>query len=145
VTCNHFTLSFLFLFLHRESSFEIVTNSLMKPHPRYRPSSKRDRRSTLRFGEVRDVSLRQLYVKLYPDQLTRSPSVEGFVQGVWTLVGSGRLPGLVDDGVRILRDEIAGPCYLVHSSSHNPFASFPSLSGLDNISSSSVPRRPSRV
>ncbi|KAH7910550.1 CAS/CSE protein [Hygrophoropsis aurantiaca] len=41
----------------------------------------------------------ELYIKLYPDQLSKSPAVEGFVQGVWQLVGSGKLPGVADDSL----------------------------------------------
>ncbi|KAG6917213.1 hypothetical protein DXG01_003418 [Tephrocybe rancida] len=39
----------------------------------------------------------ELYIKLYPDQLQKSPAVESFVQAVWALVGSNNLPGVADD------------------------------------------------
>jgi exportin-2 (importin alpha re-exporter) len=42
----------------------------------------------------------QLYIKLYPDQLSRLPTVEAFVKGVWDLVGSGKMPAVADDAVR---------------------------------------------
>jgi hypothetical protein len=41
----------------------------------------------------------QLYIKIFPDQLSRSPAVEGFVQSVWELIGSNKLPGVADDAV----------------------------------------------
>ncbi|EGN91830.1 hypothetical protein SERLA73DRAFT_100047 [Serpula lacrymans var. lacrymans S7.3] len=41
----------------------------------------------------------ELYIKLYPDQLSQSQAVEAFVGGVWQLVGSGRLPGVADDAL----------------------------------------------
>lgn len=43
----------------------------------------------------------QLYIKLYPDQLAKSPAVEHFVQTVWQLVGSNNLPNVADDNVRL--------------------------------------------
>jgi hypothetical protein len=36
-----------------------------------------------------------LIIKIFPDQLSRSPAVEGFVQSVW----SNKLPGVADDEV----------------------------------------------
>ncbi|KAG6331701.1 hypothetical protein ID866_7388 [Astraeus odoratus] len=39
----------------------------------------------------------ELYIKLYPDQLSRSPAVESFVQSVWELVGSNKLPNVAND------------------------------------------------
>lgn len=42
----------------------------------------------------------QLYIKLYPDQLAKSPAIEHFVQTVWQLVGSNNLPNVADDNVR---------------------------------------------
>ncbi|KAG2133137.1 CAS/CSE protein [Suillus cothurnatus] len=41
----------------------------------------------------------ELYIKLFPDQLSRSPAVEGFVQSVWELIGSNKLPGVADDAL----------------------------------------------
>jgi exportin-2 (importin alpha re-exporter) len=41
----------------------------------------------------------QLYIKLYPDQLQKTSSVEHFVQGVWTLIGSNNLFTIADDPV----------------------------------------------
>jgi exportin-2 (importin alpha re-exporter) len=41
----------------------------------------------------------ELYIKLFPDQLSRSPAVEGFVQSVWELIGSNKLPGVADDSL----------------------------------------------
>ena len=45
----------------------------------------------------------QLYIKLYPDQLAKSPAIEHFVQTVWQLVGSNNLPNVADDNVRPAR------------------------------------------
>ncbi|KAI6026014.1 CAS/CSE protein [Pisolithus marmoratus] len=39
----------------------------------------------------------ELYIKLYADQLARSPAIESFVQGVWGLVGSNKLPNVAND------------------------------------------------
>lgn len=44
----------------------------------------------------------QLYIKLYPDQLSRYPTVEAFVKGVWDLVGSGKMPAVADDAVSLI-------------------------------------------
>ncbi|KAH7882920.1 CAS/CSE protein [Phlebopus sp. FC_14] len=41
----------------------------------------------------------ELYIKLYPDQLSRSPAIESFVQGVWQLVGANKLPNVSDDSL----------------------------------------------
>ncbi|KIJ59904.1 hypothetical protein HYDPIDRAFT_99775 [Hydnomerulius pinastri MD-312] len=41
----------------------------------------------------------ELYIKLYPDQLSRSPAIETFVQSVWQLVGSNKLPNVSDDNL----------------------------------------------
>ena len=43
----------------------------------------------------------QLFIKLYPEQLQKTASVETFVQAVWTLVGSNKLPGVADDAVGV--------------------------------------------
>ncbi|KAG1899562.1 uncharacterized protein F5891DRAFT_981082 [Suillus fuscotomentosus] len=39
----------------------------------------------------------KIFIKLFPDQLSRSPAVEGFVQSVWELIRSNKLPGVTDD------------------------------------------------
>lgn len=44
-------------------------------------------------------AINQLYIKLYPDQLAKSPAIEHFVQTVWQLVGSNNLPSVADDHV----------------------------------------------
>ena len=41
----------------------------------------------------------QLFIKLYPEQLQKTPAVETLVQSVWSLVGSNKLPGVGDDAV----------------------------------------------
>ncbi|THV04546.1 importin alpha re-exporter [Dendrothele bispora CBS 962.96] len=41
----------------------------------------------------------ELFVKLYPEQLTLSKGVETFVSGVWSLIGSNQLPGIADDSL----------------------------------------------
>ncbi|KAF7419339.1 importin-alpha export receptor [Pleurotus ostreatus] len=40
-----------------------------------------------------------LFLKLFPDQLQNSDSIQGFVQEVWTLVGSNKLPNISDDAL----------------------------------------------
>ena len=42
----------------------------------------------------------QLYVKLYPETLRSSGSVEAIVRAVWELVGGGKRTNVADDGVR---------------------------------------------
>ncbi|KAH7929305.1 Cse1-domain-containing protein [Leucogyrophana mollusca] len=49
--------------------------------------------------KTRIFEIAELYIKLYPDQLSKSSAVESFVQGVWELVGSGKLPGVADDSL----------------------------------------------
>ncbi|KAJ8473968.1 hypothetical protein ONZ45_g16104 [Pleurotus djamor] len=41
----------------------------------------------------------EMYVKIFPDQLLRSPSVQGFVSEVWSMVGSNKMPNIADDGL----------------------------------------------
>ncbi|KAF5349357.1 hypothetical protein D9758_011786 [Tetrapyrgos nigripes] len=41
----------------------------------------------------------ELFTKLYPEQLQLSNAVETFVAGVWSLIGSNRLPGIADDSL----------------------------------------------
>ena len=41
----------------------------------------------------------QLFVKLYPETLQSSGTVEAFVRAIWDLVGGGKRPGVADDGV----------------------------------------------
>ena len=43
----------------------------------------------------------QLFIKIYPDQLQRSPAVETLVERVWSLVGSNKLPNISDDIVGV--------------------------------------------
>ncbi|KAG0700788.1 CAS/CSE protein [Suillus ampliporus] len=49
--------------------------------------------------KTRIFEIGELYIKLFPDQLSRSPAVEGFVQSVWELIGSNKLPGVADDSL----------------------------------------------
>ncbi|OAX36460.1 Cse1-domain-containing protein [Rhizopogon vinicolor AM-OR11-026] len=49
--------------------------------------------------KTRIFEIGELYIKLFPDQLSRSPAVEGFVQSVWELIGSNKLPGVADDAL----------------------------------------------
>jgi len=41
----------------------------------------------------------QLYVKLYPEMLARSHSVDAFVKKVWELIGGGKQLGIAYDQV----------------------------------------------
>ncbi|CDO76999.1 hypothetical protein BN946_scf184298.g26 [Trametes cinnabarina] len=41
----------------------------------------------------------ELYVKLYPETLQASASVEAFVRAIWDLVGGGKRPSVADDGL----------------------------------------------
>ncbi|KAI0833709.1 Cse1-domain-containing protein [Trametes gibbosa] len=41
----------------------------------------------------------ELYVKLYPETLQASASVEAFVRSIWDLVGGGKRPSVADDGL----------------------------------------------
>lgn len=45
------------------------------------------------------LEIAELFIKLYPDQLLKSPAVETFVKNVWNLVGSNKLPGVADDAL----------------------------------------------
>jgi hypothetical protein len=50
------------------------------------------------------TSFDQLYIKLYPDQLSRFPgTIEAFVSGVWELVGAGA------GGLGGVRDDLVSP------------------------------------
>ncbi|PPR06747.1 hypothetical protein CVT24_013054 [Panaeolus cyanescens] len=39
----------------------------------------------------------ELFIKLYPEQLQKTASVQAVVQSVWSLIGSNKLPGISDD------------------------------------------------
>ncbi|KAL1949825.1 hypothetical protein VTO73DRAFT_8706 [Trametes versicolor] len=41
----------------------------------------------------------ELFVKLYPETLQASASVEAFVRSIWDLVGGGKRPSVADDGL----------------------------------------------
>lgn len=73
-----------------------------------------------------------LFLKLFPDQLQNSDSIQGFVQEVWTLVGSNKLPNISDDAVRVRLFGNNG-FYLMQNCSWflNPFDSSPALFVLD--------------
>ncbi|TFK20990.1 importin alpha re-exporter [Coprinopsis marcescibilis] len=45
------------------------------------------------------LEIAELFIKLYADQLQRSPIVAKLVELVWQLIGSNNLPGIGDDGV----------------------------------------------
>ncbi|KAF9472710.1 importin alpha re-exporter [Pholiota conissans] len=45
------------------------------------------------------LEISELFIKLYPEQLQKTPAVETLVQGVWSLVGSNKLPGVGDDSL----------------------------------------------
>ncbi|OCH89837.1 Cse1-domain-containing protein [Obba rivulosa] len=45
------------------------------------------------------LEIAELYVKLYPDTLQSSASVEAIVRTVWELVGGGKRTGVADDGL----------------------------------------------
>ncbi|KAF8188046.1 importin alpha re-exporter [Pholiota molesta] len=45
------------------------------------------------------LEISELFIKLYPEQLQKTPAVETLVQGVWSLVGSNKLPGVGDDAL----------------------------------------------
>ncbi|PFH53505.1 hypothetical protein AMATHDRAFT_54636 [Amanita thiersii Skay4041] len=52
-------------------------------------------------GQLKTVILEiaELFIKLYPDQLQRSPAVEILVERVWSLVGSNKLPDVHADAL----------------------------------------------
>ncbi|PPQ86179.1 hypothetical protein CVT25_006922 [Psilocybe cyanescens] len=45
------------------------------------------------------LEIAELFIKLYPEQLQKTTSVETLVQGVWSLVGSNKLPSVADDAL----------------------------------------------
>ncbi|GBE78774.1 Importin-alpha re-exporter [Sparassis crispa] len=45
------------------------------------------------------LEISELYVKLYPETLQSTASVEAIVRGIWALVGDGRRTSVVDDGL----------------------------------------------
>lgn len=45
------------------------------------------------------LEIAELFIKLYPEQLQKTPSVESLVQGVWTLIGANKLPGIANDAL----------------------------------------------
>ncbi|KAF8963542.1 importin alpha re-exporter [Flammula alnicola] len=45
------------------------------------------------------LEIAELFIKLYPEQLQKSPAVETLVQSVWSLIGSNKLPGVGDDAL----------------------------------------------
>ncbi|KAF8839712.1 Cse1-domain-containing protein [Paxillus ammoniavirescens] len=70
----------------------------------------------------------ELYIKLYPDQLAKSPAIENFVQSVWQLVGSNKLPNVSDDNLvsqslRFISTAIRSGYYKALFSSHDVISS----------------------
>ncbi|KIK96918.1 hypothetical protein PAXRUDRAFT_825478 [Paxillus rubicundulus Ve08.2h10] len=70
----------------------------------------------------------ELYIKLYPDQLSKSPAIENFVQSVWQLVGSNKLPDVSDDNLvsqslRFISTAIRSGYYKALFSSHDVISS----------------------
>jgi hypothetical protein len=49
-----------------------------------------------------------MYTKLYPEMMSKVPTVEAVVRGVWDLLGAGKLGGVADDGVRPSLSRSAG-------------------------------------
>ncbi|KAI9001554.1 Cse1-domain-containing protein [Trametes punicea] len=49
--------------------------------------------------KTRILEIVELYVKLYPETLQASASVEAFVRAIWDLVGGGKRPSVADDGL----------------------------------------------
>ncbi|KDR74835.1 hypothetical protein GALMADRAFT_249739 [Galerina marginata CBS 339.88] len=45
------------------------------------------------------LEIAELFIKLYPEQLQKTASVQTIVQSVWLLVGSNNLPGVADDAL----------------------------------------------
>ncbi|KIP01732.1 hypothetical protein PHLGIDRAFT_336871 [Phlebiopsis gigantea 11061_1 CR5-6] len=45
------------------------------------------------------LEIAEVYIKLYPETLQTSASVEAIVQGVWVLVGNGKRSSVADDGL----------------------------------------------
>jgi hypothetical protein len=41
----------------------------------------------------------QLYTKIYPEMMSKSPTVEAIIRGLWELIGSGQLAGIAYDGL----------------------------------------------
>ncbi|EJF64481.1 importin alpha re-exporter, partial [Dichomitus squalens LYAD-421 SS1] len=49
--------------------------------------------------KTRILEIVELFVKLYPETLQSSGTVEAFVRAIWDLVGGGKRPGVADDGL----------------------------------------------
>ncbi|KAI0366303.1 Cse1-domain-containing protein [Pilatotrama ljubarskyi] len=49
--------------------------------------------------KTRILEIVELYVKLYPETLQASASVEAFVRAIWELIGGGKRPSVADDGL----------------------------------------------
>ncbi|KAI0350026.1 Cse1-domain-containing protein [Trametes cingulata] len=49
--------------------------------------------------KTRILEIVELYVKLYPETLQTSGSVEAFVRAIWELIGGGKRPSVADDGL----------------------------------------------
>jgi hypothetical protein len=46
-------------------------------------------------------AIHQLHLKMFPEVLQNSASVEPFVRSIWELLGGGKLPGIADDQVSV--------------------------------------------
>ncbi|KXN81986.1 Importin-alpha re-exporter [Leucoagaricus sp. SymC.cos] len=67
-------------------------------------------------------ALQKLFIKLYPDQLQKSPAVEKVVQKVWSLVGANKLPNISDD--HLVSQALTFISTAIHSGYYKPlFAS----------------------
>nr|VWP01251.1 Succinate-semialdehyde dehydrogenase (EC [Ganoderma boninense] len=49
--------------------------------------------------KTRILEIIELFVKLYPETLQNSGTVEAFVRAIWDLIGGGKRPGVADDGL----------------------------------------------
>lgn len=87
------------------------------------------------------LTLPQLYLKIYPEVLQSSSSVEAFVGAIWQLLGGGKLSGVADDQVCIVLSSEYRLILIICSSSRKLFGSSLRPSELDTINNCS-PRKP---
>ncbi|XP_006455464.1 hypothetical protein AGABI2DRAFT_226927 [Agaricus bisporus var. bisporus H97] len=67
------------------------------------------------------LEIAELFIKLYPDQLQKSPAVESFVQGVWNLIGANKLPSVSDD--HLVSQSLRFISTAIHSGYYKPLFS----------------------
>ncbi|KAF5343738.1 hypothetical protein D9756_011534 [Leucocoprinus leucothites] len=67
------------------------------------------------------LEIAELFIKLYPDQLQKSPAVETLLQKVWSLIGANKMPSISDD--HLVSQALTFVSTAIHSGYYKPIFS----------------------